>query len=227
MSGSLLKILACVAMVFDHIATFFPELVPGIGTVLFSVGGKGISLGYIMNAIGRMAFPIFAFLITEGFVHTGNRRKYALNLLIFAVVSEMPFNLACSGTMLYPKQNVFFTLLLGYLGLCALENCKKNGSRYPLWFLLALFIISIFLRADYGSFGFALVIITYILRDNKILLGIVGSCILPSKLIGGVAYLPIYFYNGKRGFVKNGFAKYFFYLFYPLHLIILYLISIL
>ena len=227
MSGSILKILACLAMLLDHTACCCPGEFPWMEDVLFNMGGKGITLQYLMRAIGRTAFPIFAFLISEGFVHTRNREKYALNLLVFALISEIPFNLAFGGELLYPKQNVFFTLLLGYAGIYLYDRYNVTKEGKFLLQLIVLFVGSIFLRADYGCFGYGFILLLYILRTNKVLMSIIGVCVLPSKWIGGAAFLPICIYNGKRGFATGKAAKYAFYLFYPLHLFIIYLLRIL
>lgn len=226
MSGSILKILACLAMLLDHTAACCTGEFPWIEDVLFSIGSKGITLQYLMRAIGRMAFPIFAFLIQEGFVHTRNREKYAVNLLVFALLSELPFNLAFGGTFLYPKQNVFFTLLLGYAGIYAYEKYREAKQGKYLFALPVLLVVSIFLRADYGCFGYGFILLLYILRANKVLMSVIGICVLPSKWIGGAAFLPICLYNGKRGFATGKVAKYAFYLFYPLHLFVIYLLGI-
>lgn len=226
MSGSILKILACLAMLLDHTAACCSGEFPWIDDVLFTIAGKGITLQYLMRAVGRTAFPIFAFLISEGFVHTGNREKYALNLLAFALLSEIPFNLAFGGTLLYPKQNVFFTLLLGYAGIYFYEKYREANQGKYLLSILALLAVSIFLRADYGCFGYGFILLLYILRNNKVLMSVIGICVLPSKWIGGAAFVPICMYNGKRGFATGKVAKYAFYLFYPLHLFVIYLLGI-
>ena len=186
------------------------------------LGEKAINLRLIMHTIGRTAFPIFAFLITEGFTHTHDRKKYGLNLLIFALISEIPWNLARSGDFFYHRQNVFFTLFLGYLGICAIEYFKTNRKHMG-GTLLLLFCSSLLLKADYGAFGFGFIILLYLLKSNKILMAVIGSCVLPSRWIGGMAFIPILMYNGKRGFAKSKWTKYAFYIFYPLHLMILFI----
>lgn len=223
MSGSILKLIACIVMLIDHVAAFLPGDFMGMRDTLFMLGDKAITLRMLMHYIGRSAFPIFAFLITEGFIHTRNRMKYAVNLLIFALISEIPWNLVHTGDLLYPRQNVFFTLLIGYLGLCAYEHFKGN-IKYQASALLLLLLSSILLRPDYGSFGFGFILFLYLLRERKALMAIIGSCILPSRWVGGLAFIPILMYNGERGFAKAKWTKYAFYIFYPLHLLILYLI---
>lgn len=223
MSGSILKIIACIAMLLDHTAAFVPDEIPGINEILFTLGSKEVTLRYIMRAVGRMAFPIFAFLITEGFEHTRDRRKYGFNLLLFALISEIPFNLACSCEFFFYRQNVFFTLFLGYLALCCVERYRGCRDKKVLMALVSLFVVSIFLRADYGCFGFGFIILLYLLKSNKLLMSIVGACVLPSRWIGGLAFIPICMYNGKRGFATGLVGKYLFYIFYPAHLLLLYL----
>ena len=167
----------------------------------------------MMRLVGRLAFPIFAFLIVEGFLRTRSRVRYGRNLLIFALLSELPWNLIHSGTWHYPSQNVFFTLLLGYLGLCALEYFKDD-SRRLLASLLGLLVASVLMRADYGCSGYGFILLLYVLREKRILQAIIGSCVLGSRWIAGLAFIPINMYNGERGFVKGPVAKYLFYLLY-------------
>lgn len=140
MTGSILKLIACIAMLLDHMAAFLPGDFMGMKDTLFMIGEKAVTMRLIMNSIGRIAFPIFAFLITEGFVHTHDRKNYGLRLLIFTFISEIPWNLARSGDLLYPRQNVFFTLLLGYLGLCMIEYFR-NDRRKMAGALALLFLI--------------------------------------------------------------------------------------
>lgn len=227
MSGSLLKLIACIAMLLDHVGAFIPSNILGTNEALFCLGGKDITFQYLLRAIGRSAFPIFAFLISEGFVHTSNRKKYALNLLCFALISEIPFNLACSNSIFCAKQNVYFTLLFGFLGICLFDSYRQTRNKRQLYFIVGLFLLTVIFRADYGCFGYGFIILMYILRRNKIIMAIIGSCVLPSRWIGGVAFLPICMYNGKRGFIVGKVAKYGFYLFYPVHLLMLYMVRFL
>ena len=222
LSGSALKLLAVVSMLIDHLAAFYWYNVPALQAVWFTIGHRAFTPLILMRIFGRIAFPLFAFLIVEGFVHTRSRKRYGLNLAIFALISEIPWNLVHTGTLLYPGQNVFFTLLLGFLGLCAIEKYSGNKP-YLLGSLLGLLVVSIFLRADYGCSGYGFILLLYVLRDNKILQAIIGSCVLGSRWIAGLAFIPINMYNGKRGFVKGPVWKYAFYLFYPLHLLAIWL----
>ena len=126
-SGSHLKILAMLTMLIDHIACFVLSDYPQISHALFTLGTKHVTIYYIMRSIGRIAFPIYCFLLVEGFAHTRDKIRYGINLLLFALISEMPWNFIHSGSLLYSSQNVFFTLLFGYVGLCIIEYYKDRA----------------------------------------------------------------------------------------------------
>ncbi len=223
LSGSWLKLLAVTTMLIDHLAAFYWYADPAFQTVWFTLGHRQVTPLLLMHAIGRVAFPLFAFLLVEGFGHTRSRFRYGRNLLLFALLSEIPWNLVHTGTWLCPRQNVFFTLFLGLLGMCAVERYKDDAKRL-LASLLGLLVVSILLRADYGCTGFGFILLLYVLRDRRILQAIIGCCILPGKWVAGLAFIPICLYNGERGFVKGKIAKYLFYAFYPLHLLLIYLL---
>lgn len=130
-------------------------------SLFFRLGSHELSFYKIMRYIGRMAFPIFVFLLIEGFCHTHDKKKYGRNLLIFAILSEIPWNLIHSGTLLYPKQNVFFTLLLGYIGMCVIEKYPLKKIKQAV-FLFGLLIASMLFQADYGVVGFGYILLIYI-----------------------------------------------------------------
>lgn len=223
LSGSMLKLIACVAMLIDHtgaviLSNYSPALNP-----LFYIGDNAVSAYRIARDIGRCAFPIFCFLIIEGFLHTHDRRKYGRNLLLFALISEIPWNFMFVNTWHYERQNVFFTLLLGYLALCAIEYFWETPQK-QFAALFLLLIASILLKADYGWRGYIFIILMYLLRNERVSQAIVGSCWLYYEWKACFAFISINLYNGKRGFIKGKAAKYFFYLFYPLHITILVLI---
>lgn len=224
-TGSHLKILAILFMTIDHVSAYLLRGLNEVHLSLFSLNGHEISSYILLRCIGRLAFPIFAFLIVEGFIHTHNRIKYGRNLFVFACISELPWDLVRSNTCLYPGQNIFFTLLLGYLGLCAIEVFRTEKIKKTIS-LIVLLILSIILRPDYGCSGFALILLLYALYDNKLLKSVIGCCVLSSKWIAGLAFIPISLYNGKRGFIKTQTAKYIFYLYYPIHLLLIYLIKL-
>jgi hypothetical protein len=221
-SGSTLKVLAMILMIIDHIGH---HLVTSACPISFSVFGVTVTLYRLMRWVGRLSFPIFVFLLTEGFIHTHDRRKYGLNLLIFALISEIPWDLEHNGTLLYPKQNVMFTLLLGYLGMCVIEKYREDRMKQAA-FLLGLLAMSFVIKADYGYRGFALILSMYVLRNNKALQWVIGIALLTSTWVGGMAFIPINMYNGQRGFIKKPYQKYLMYAVYPVHMLVLYFIKL-
>ena len=225
-SGSWLKLIACVSMLIDHTASHVFRWMDWAYYVFFQIGHREITPYFIMRSvIGRWAFPLFAFLIVEGFLHTHDRKRYGMNLLGFALISEIPFNLVHVNRFFWPVQNVFFTLLLGYLGLCVIERYREDMKQL-VKYLVPLFVASILLRSDYGCAGFGFILMLYLLRNNKLLMSIVGTGALPSTIFSGMAFIPIWFYNGERGFVRGKVLKYAFYAFYPIHLLVLYFIKL-
>lgn len=224
-SGSTLKLLAVTAMLVDHIGHYIARDNELFMQVLCTIGSRDITPYFLMRAFGRMAFPLFAFLLVEGFVHTHDRVRYGRNLLLFALISEIPWNLLHANTWHHPSQNVFFTLLLGYLALCSLSYWHAQPKRRAL-FMLLLLALSILLRADYGCRGFAFIIMLYALRDSLLLKSVIGCGFLPGTWMSGMAFIPIAMYNGERGFIRGSFGKYLFYAFYPAHLMIIYLLRV-
>lgn len=172
----------------------------------------------IFRDIGRVAFPIFCFLLLEGFLHTHDRFRYGMNLFIFSLISEIPWNLMFTNTLRYEKQNVFFTLFLGYLAFCAIEHFQAEQTM-QLFCILGLLAVSVFLKADYGWRGYIFLLIMYYMRNDKPGQAILGSCWLYYEWRACFAFLSINMYNGERGFIRGKAAKYFFYWFYPVHII--------
>ena len=225
LSGSALKTIALVTMLIDHITVVILSNLPWATESLMTVGSQEISWYYIGRLIGRIAFPIYCFLIAEGYAYTKNKRKYGMNLLCFAVVSEIPWNLENSGQLFYETQNVFFTLFLGFLAIEIYE--KLQGKPFiQLVSLLGLLIISGYCKADYGVRGVGLIVCLYVLRNQRIIQTVTGCCFFttPWRVMPGFVLLN--FYNGKRGFIKGKFAKYLFYSIYPMHILLLYFIKL-
>ena len=223
LSGSALKLIAMVSMVVDHSALFLLKNQLVLSQSLFSWHGREITWYYLMRCFGRLAFPIFAFLIVEGFIHTHDRLKYGRNLLIFALISEIPWALLHNGFHMF-GHNVIFTLLWGFLGLCAIDRFRDDWRRIGL-ILIAMLGVAFVFRADYGGPGFAFIILLYALRRHLALQALVGCCILPMKWVAGLAFIPIGMYNGERGFIRGQVGKYLFYIFYPAHLLLLYFLQ--
>lgn len=244
-SGSSLKLFAMVVMIMDHGASvllgkFLVE--NGIYDVgryelsyykeLLAAGATGIAyIAYqvIRQGIGRLAFPVFCFFLVEGFQKTGNRRKYMRRLLLFAVLSEIPYNLAFHQSLFYWRdQNIFFTLLLGFCLLTGLEAAEKGIRRVEIRFLtygvitLAACLLAVGLRCDYDFKGILAIALLYLFRFNKTEQLLAGCVAFSWEITAPLAFVPLACYNGKRG--KAG--KYLFYMMYPAHLLLLYLIRL-
>lgn len=225
LSGSTLKLIALITMLIDHIgATILArELIAVQWTqTLYWVYRA-------MRMVGRIAFPIYCFLLVEGFLHTRDRKKYALRLLLFALISEVPFDLAFSGKLLeFGYQNVFFTLFIGLITMMAVQTVEERENWNPWMRCVGLLVtgaagmlLAYFMQTDYDAIGVLCILALYLFRQTRgmqILAGCIafGSFELPAL----VAFIPIAFYNGKRG----ADFKYLFYIFYPLHLFVLYFI---
>lgn len=226
LNGSVLKLIAVITMLIDHIAVVF--LSTQFDKIAYiNILHRNISVFQIyqlMHGIGRIAFPIYCFLLVEGFLHTHDRKKYGISLLVFALVSELPFDLAFYGELTPATQNVFFTLLLGFLGLCAYEMFRDSWKELLLS-LFILYVLTLGLNTDYGVKGFGLILLMYVLRENRVLQAVAGCCILSGTWKCIPAFLAINLYNGERGFIKGKALKYTFYAFYPVHLLVLYLIK--
>jgi hypothetical protein len=228
LSGSTLKIIAMVTMMIDHFAA---SVVYGM-YYLDQYDSQIVAATHdIMRLIGRVAFPIFCFLLVEGYRYTRNAWKYALRLGIFAIVSEIPFDLALFNKIVdLNYQNVFFTLLLGLLTIKIMDIVwEKYQNTFAGWsasFGVALLgiIAADLLRTDYGSRGVLCIVIFFIFRHSRLWQTVGGTIAyvnLLSEPTATFAFIPIAAYNGKRGLK----LKYIFYIFYPAHLLIFYFIS--
>ncbi len=224
LDGSILKLIAIITMLIDHLALILLSNEDFATEALLTIGSKQISIYFILRRIGRLAFPIFCFLIAQGFLHTKNLKKYLLNLFVFAIASEIPFNLMVGGKFLYfGKHNIYFTLLLGVIALWVIDNINDSFKKYL--FLALIIATAIILKVDYGQTGVMLIILIYTLRNSPAIQAILALPFLSGGYMALCAFVPINMYNGKRGFIKGKALKYLFYAFYPLHIIILLLIK--
>ncbi len=221
----MIKLIALITMIIDHIGVVIINSIPYAHDTVFTFGRINISVYSTFRIVGRIAFPLYVFLLVEGFIHTHDRKKYGINLLIFAVISEVPWNLEHTGTMFYKEQNVFFTLLFGYVGLCCYERFKDDRIK-QLLSLSGLFIIAYIFKADYGVIGYAFILFMYTFRTEKIVRSIVGSCFFSLQPVILFSFLLMSLYNGERGFIKGKTLKYLFYAAYPMHIFVLYLIKL-
>lgn len=219
LSGSTLKLIAIITMFIDHAgATVVKTLtrqpyITADPETLASVQ----QLYRLMRDIGRIAFPIFCFLLVEGFLHTRDVKKYAQRLFLFALISEIPFDFALKPNWFYPdKQNVYFTLLIGLLVLWGIRTCHDR-IYLQLLIMVAGLMAASFLKTDYSYRGVFLIETLYILRFSLPYQCLGGAAAISWEMPAPAAFLPILFYNGKRGIS----LKYFFYWFYPVHLVFL------
>ena len=225
LSGSALKSIACLSMLADHLAKFYLYRFPWTNAVWFSFFGRSISFLQILLMFGRFAFPLFVFLLVVGFEHTRNKKIYGFSLFILALLSEIPFNLMSGHDLFRPTHNVMFTLLIGFLAMCSLEYFKQK-SVLNLLLLVALYFVSRYMQADYQTSGFIFILLMYGLRKERIIRCVAASTILQMKAMVFLSLLLTFFYNGERGFIKTPFIKYCFYAFYPVHMLIIYFLSL-
>lgn len=214
LTGFHLKLLAVITMVVDHFGAVFLDY----GTPEYMV----------CRTVGRLAFPIYCFLLVEGFKYTKNVYRYLARLAVFALISEVPFDFAIFGTVYYPYyQNVFFTLLLGLLGITVYDYATKNNRIFlAVMGILAPLVGAYFLQCDYSVDGVLLILLLYLLQNYKavrftaasVLLILMGISEGSMEYVGAFSFLLIAFlYNGKKG---TGMNRYLFYVVYPVHLLL-------
>lgn len=230
-SGSTLKIIALITMFIDHAGVALLEsranfLLTNYLYEIFPYSQDPITMTYfIMRSIGRIAFPIFCFLLVEGFRHTRDVKKYATRLLIFAFISEVPFDLALQyGRVSLNYQNIFFTLFIGLMTIYFMDRFRDKRLFAVIIFIAGCYLTELF-RTDYGLNGIVAIALFYIAGNSKIkqvFANFVGFLFEIANWAAAYLSIPlIYFYNGKRGIN----LKYVFYAFYPIHLLLLYLIG--
>ena len=254
-SDDMLKLVAVFTMFLDHAASgileYYLQYVPlnnDVWELLYRINSD-------LRVIGRIAFPLFCFLLIHGFIHTHSRLKYAGNLLLFALLSELPFDFLFYDGIDFAHQNVFWTLLIGLLMIWALEAVNQTNIKMILKYAASLPVIaagikmSMVLNADYAWTGVLLILGLYLFRKKKGL-----QCTIPFV----VFFIARVFRNVELGYYSFGIqviretfklywsivisafmilrcnekryirkGKYFFYAFYPVHISILYLIRVL
>ncbi len=235
-----LKLIAAITMAIDHVAAcvLYGYLTNSPDNTYYTAL---LILYYIMRYIGRTAFPLFCFMIVQGFMHTSNRTKYLLRLIVCAFISEIPFDLAVNGAALdLEYQNTIFTLVLGLICIMGLDGIKE---RFPAKdaFRIALSVIIVagigalnefVVLGDYGILGIIMIAAIYLFGSQPLIGMFAGylALILSEVIFYGYstevyAIFSVFFvglYNGKKGKALGG--RYFFYIFYPAHLLLLWLI---
>lgn len=238
-----LKLIACVSMLLDHI---------GITLVLRALQampakneqyGLLVGIYYGLRIIGRIAFPIYCFLLVEGAYHTRNPGKYGLRLLIGMLLSEIPFDLAFSsrGRMLFDwsSNSVMLTLLLGF---CMIEAIKRLDGFRKIAVALPFYLLAELMHTDYGGLGILIIAIFALTRGlpKERLYQAIGLCLViypgSRAMLGSVAVnlewfaalalIPIFAYDGRK-LTHNKTVQWGFYLFYPVHIGLLALLEVL
>ena len=261
-SASTLKVIAVVSMFIDHVGAGLLLMMIRAEILPFGMGiDETIKLYEWIRHFGRMAFPIYCYLLVEGLLHTHNVKKYMENMGFFGVLSELFFDLT-----LRPRQdvasldvinvlrqneervlgatNVYFTLLIGliviYLMKCVEEKFFEENSysvlgytaRNPMYVLLyfapaaAGAGLAYLIKSDYNAWGIILIVIFFVFRKTPLIACIFGYLFFMnmfSETWSLPAFILLLCYNGKRGYLSGKF-KYAFYAFYPVHLLLIYLI---
>ena len=233
MNGLQLKILAMVCMVCSHMSS----------TIFWGV--------HWLDCIGRLTFPIFAFLLAEGFRHTKDCKKYLKRLFLFALVTELPFDLMSEGSPFYPfHQNVLFTFCIALVAMRWIEKGKDAPAPRYVLRVVAVTVISYLAGfvtfVDYFGYGILMVLLFYLFHEKPygwavellamvyINWELVGGLVFPTVILGQeinipkqgfavLALIPIWLYNGKRG-ADSKTIRYACYAFYPVHMLVLWLL---
>ena len=250
LSSAVLKNIAVVTMLIDHIgAVIVTRLLIQNGlyeamvdqetySAWIAQNGRSYGIYMAMRVIGRFAFPIYCFLLVEGFQKTHDVKKYLGRMFLFALLSEVPFDLALSGRVWSMEyQNVFFTLFIGLVVIAGLQLVERHfagsqmGKRLLRTGLDAVIIIAgcalaLILKTDYSFKGILAITVLYLFRNRKkaqVWAGVIVFLLMDGlEMIAALSFILIWFYNGTRG--KQN--KYFFYFFYPVHLLLLWLVCV-
>lgn len=240
LTGAQIKWMAIFLMLIDHIgAVVLAPLLrePMLWSTLGYEKGRVLYYTYyVLRVLGRFSFPVFCFLLVEGFFHTRSRIRYFRNLLLFSLFSEIPFNLAIAGSAWSLQyQNVFFTLAFGLAAIWFCEylrerEAEKGGVSYMLRALqplaaVGLAVLAEIANTDYGASGVLIIYILYAWHHKPVVSAAIAWIVLTAgnfmEFFSFPYILAVKLYNGERGKQR----KYFFYIFYPAHLMLLYGIS--
>ena len=239
-----LKLIACLTMLIDHIGYEIVYPIYASMSVVSAADLPEVKLIYklylLCRCIGRISLPIFAFLLVEGIHHTKDRKKYAKRLAISAILAEIPYNLVVSGSISGPKQSVMATLLLGFLAVHYMEKCRNLAWKPVV--LLPFAVLAEVFQVDYGWEGIILIALFKLSREmyspNLVRTGgmivlfhymssyilQIGNFTLPMQVLGVLSMLFIANYDGRK-LTRSKAVQWSFYLFYPVHLLILWAIG--
>lgn len=178
----------------------------------------------IFDILGRIAFPIFAFMIVEGFFKTKSRWKYLRNLLVFAAISEIPYDMFQSAVFINTwSQNILWGLALGLFTIMVIDKLKEKIIKRPLRIFVSIFIVtlsslgSMLISADYEYYAIIIIYIYYLFYDKRLLASGLSYLVIIKEIYAILGFATVLLYNGEKG--KQN--KIFNYLFYPVHLLIL------
>lgn len=202
LSGSALKTIALVTMIIDHVASHLLSKMASATVSLFNIESTAITVYWICCNIGRIAFSIYSYLLTEGYINTHDKFKYGRNLLIFALILEIPWNLEHADKVFLPSsQDVFFTLFLGYLAICFWELYKEKEAAKHLVYLMIVFVAACFIKADYALRSVSFILLVFLLRELKPVQALIRSSFFTTNaLMVYISFIIINLYNGERGY---------------------------
>lgn len=216
-NGAQLKYIAFISMIIDHANN-------ALITPLLDGQGFLLHLSNLFSILGRIAFPIFVFFIVEGFFKTRSRKKYLLTLLVFGIISEVPFDMFTSKTFFDPYwNNMMFTLALCLIMIWLVDILKGRIKNRLLWYIVSIFVVAIFafmamqLSLDYDYHAIVVAYLFYIFYDKPILGAGLGYLSIIKELYSFLGFAMTLTYNGERGRQY----KWFNYLFYSVHILIL------
>lgn len=232
LSCNVLKIIACVFMFIDHFSygvlhnymiahamDLQPETYKTLNTV-YEVG----------RGVGRLAFPIFCFFLVEGFLRTHDVKKYAIRLLVLSVITEVPFDLGLFGEIVHnDHQNIIITFFIALMMLVLLRFISGNILGVSTWVVYLSYICTVIafadvaylLNSDYSWKCMLLVAVLYFTREAGVFRLLAGACATCWEKYAPISFLLLYFYDPE----KPPKFKYAFYLFYPIHLLVIYMIA--
>lgn len=225
MSSFTLKIIAIATMLIDHIGF--------LGESILGVNHPAAIVFRIMRCVGRISMPLFIFMIAEGCTHTRDIKKYMRSLFIFAIISEIPFDIFVNSAhqitqnsppklYTFGMQNVFFTLLIGVIAVFLYQKILTTKLKWLAFLpVIPLMLLAEVMNTDYGWIGVLGIFIVYIMPNKYLkllaLTAVITASILGKPIemaVGFVSVLLVLLYNGKRGYN----IKWFFYWFYPIHI---------
>lgn len=220
MSSFVIKCIACITMLLDHIKYSGP-----------------VFQNFLTEYFGRLSFPLFAFLASEGYRHTSDLKKYYKRLIIFGIISQIPFMFFRTLVGEWKMLNIMFTLLLGIISINIYDKIKKKYISIPL--VIFTVFLGEFLRVDYGWLGVLTVFLMYAFRDKKYFLPLIYGItifiyyysVFGNKYIFNTRNVLLMLFTWSATFIINNYngekgksMKYFFYWFYPVHMLGVYVL---